>query len=163
MGGAATMAGMAALRCGAGLVRVATHPEHARTIGSNWPELMVEGVDDLQAARHWIGQASVLVLGPGLGQTEWSSLVCAAAAEADLPCVLDADALRFLVSDDAKNPDRVLTPHPGEAAGLLASSTAEVQADRYSAVNRLYEKFRRRCRAQGSRYAGYQRRWYLAL
>jgi NAD(P)H-hydrate epimerase len=141
MGGAATMAGMAALRCGAGLVRIATHPDHALTIGNAWPELMVEGVDDRQVTRHWIKQATALVLGPGLGQDEWSRQLSAAVMESTLPCVIDADGLTLLGDERDENPDRVLTPHPGEAAGLLGITTAEVQADRYSAVNRLHEKF----------------------
>ena len=59
------------------------------------------------------------------------------AIESNLPMVVDADALNML----SKNPQRydnwILTPHPGEAARLLDCTSAEIQADRFSAVNEL--------------------------
>jgi ADP-dependent NAD(P)H-hydrate dehydratase / NAD(P)H-hydrate epimerase len=55
--------------------------------------------------------------------------------------VIDADALNLLAATPRPLPRAVLTPHPGEAARLLGSNAAEVQADRYGALAALVERF----------------------
>ena len=58
------------------------------------------------------------------------------------PQVLDADALNLLAREKPRRrDDRVLTPHPGEAARLLQSSVEEVQADRFAAVEALQQRY----------------------
>ncbi|MDZ7782990.1 MAG: NAD(P)H-hydrate dehydratase [Halioglobus sp.] len=145
MAGAAALAAEAALRCGAGLVRVATHREHVGPLVARTPEIMpraVTSADDLSAM---VASADVLVVGPGLGQSEWSRRMLAAAGAAGVPMVLDADALNLLAGADRDSrvaPDRcVLTPHPGEAARLLGTDTPAVQADRFTAVETLQRRF----------------------
>ncbi len=141
MPGAVCLAGEAALRSGAGLVTVATLPEHVPVVLSGRPELMCLGVrkdKDLQAA---LDKADVVVAGPGLGQDEWSQQMYNAALASGLPLVLDADALNLLAKQPVRRSHWVLTPHPGEAARLLGTSGVIVQNDRLVAVQRIAESY----------------------
>lgn len=141
MAGAARLVGEAAYRVGAGLVTVATHPDHAPTISVARPELIAHGVADGAQLRHLISRAGVLALGPGLGQGAWSRSLLAVALEANKPMIVDADALNLLAREPALCEHWVLTPHPGEAARLLGTSTAAVQADRPAALAALHERY----------------------
>ncbi len=141
MGGAIRLCGEAALRAGAGLVSVATRAEHIVALNAARPELMAHGVDGPQALEPLLARASVLALGPGLGQGAWSHALWLTALDSNKPLVLDADGLNLL----AREPRRfaqpaVLTPHPGEAARLLGSTVAEVEADRFAAARALAER-----------------------
>jgi NAD(P)H-hydrate epimerase len=136
------LAADAALRCGAGLVSVATHGEHVPALLSHRPEVMAHAVvtgDDLQGL---LGRANVVAIGPGLGQSTWGQSLFDAVMACDTPRVLDADALNLLAKAPRMlRPNDVLTPHPGEAARLLGCDTMEVQRDRFSAAEKLCERF----------------------
>ena len=142
MPGAARLASEAALRCGSGLVKVLTVPENLLTILAGRPELMGESVDleqfDGQVIKEW---ASVLTIGPGLGQDQWAQILFDYVLASDLPTVVDADALNLLVAKPHWKDNWVLTPHPGEAATLLGCSINEVEMDRFSAVRNLQRNF----------------------
>ena len=144
-GGAAAMAAEAALRIGAGLVSVATQPEHVPALLARRPELMAKGVVSGQELEPLLEGPDILVVGPGLGQSPWSEQMLQKVIASGLPMVLDADALNLLAEGKlGRNADFsrcVLTPHPGEAARLLNISTADVQADRFAAVRKLQAKF----------------------
>lgn len=144
-GGAAIMAAEAAARTGAGLVSLATRPEHVAPALTRRPELMVCGVTSGQELEPWLARPTVLVVGPGLGQSPWSEQMLQQALQSGLPVVLDADALNLLAAHrpavaEARN-NWILTPHPGEAARLLQSGTAEVQRDRFAAVATLQQRY----------------------
>ncbi|MCZ6831676.1 MAG: NAD(P)H-hydrate dehydratase [Gammaproteobacteria bacterium] len=145
MGGACLMAAEAAARCGAGLVTVATRAEHLPGIIARRPEVMARAVDSAQGLSKLLGRVSVVVCGPGLGQSPWSEQLLHAAVAGQQALVLDADALNLLagsrVLTEPRRDNWVLTPHPGEAARLLGSSTADVQADRYAAVRELQQRY----------------------
>ncbi|MFP3874113.1 MAG: NAD(P)H-hydrate dehydratase [Thiohalophilus sp.] len=141
MNGAARLAGEAALRCGAGRVSIATRAAHAATLNSGRPELMCHGVEESEALQALIEQATVLAVGPGLGQGEWGRMIWAAIAACDTPQVVDADGLNLLAENPQQAGQRILTPHPGEAARLLNLTPAEVQADRLAAVRRLQAEY----------------------
>jgi ADP-dependent NAD(P)H-hydrate dehydratase / NAD(P)H-hydrate epimerase len=137
MGGAVAMSAEAALRSGAGLVSVATRPEHVPVVLARRPEVMVRGVDRADALADLLERATVVAIGPGLGRSDWSRdlLRTALAAANGRPLVIDADALNGLASEGLRVPaPAVLTPHPGEAARLLGKSGADVQADRFTAA-----------------------------
>ena len=72
MNGAIRLAAEAALRCGAGLVSVATHKSHATTLNIGRPEIMVHAIEQAAALKPLIDKATVLVIGPGLGVSDWS-------------------------------------------------------------------------------------------
>jgi NAD(P)H-hydrate epimerase len=141
MAGAARLCGEAALRGGAGRVSIATHPEHAALITASRPELMCHGVADADSLAVLMRKADVLAFGPGLGQSEWAEQLFRVVAESELPAVWDADGLNWLASAPNVVENRIITPHPGEAATLLSMSTSEIQSDRPSAVAALAERY----------------------
>lgn len=142
-GGAAVIVARAALRAGAGLVSVATRPEHVSALLAQQPEMMAHGVASADALDDLIERADVIALGPGLGQGEWSVALARRACASGKPLVLDADALNLLAARriEARG-ECVLTPHPGEASRLLEATVAEVMHDRYTSVRALAAKYR---------------------
>ncbi|WP_234418443.1 NAD(P)H-hydrate dehydratase [Dongshaea marina] len=140
MPGAMQLAGGAALRSGAGLVRVCCASENYLPMTSVHPELMV-CCDD--PAPYW-SWASALVIGPGLGQQRWSQEMLDLALAQDKPRVIDADGLNLLARQGPaalEGESHILTPHPAEAARLLNCSVEEVEADRFAAVQKLQERY----------------------
>jgi NAD(P)H-hydrate epimerase len=146
MSGAVTLAARAALRSGAGLVTALVHPECRGNLAA-FPEVMVLGWDALEAK---LPQASVIVVGPGLGQSDAAQKMLQRLQQVRLPMVVDAGALSadFLQALDSEQV--VITPHPGEAAALLSTTSAQVQADRLAASARLAEDFAATCVLKGS-------------
>lgn len=139
--GAIRLCGEAALRGGAGLVSVATRAEHLVALNSARPELMAHAVDGPQALEPLLRRATVLAVGPGLGQGAWGHALWLTALDAGLPMVLDADGLNLLSREPRQLPDRVvLTPHPGEAARLLGTDTAAIGKDRFAAARALAQR-----------------------
>ena len=140
--GAPLMTAQAAARCGAGLVSLATRPEHAPAVLARQPEIMVRGVDGAEALRPLLEKASVVAVGPGLGAGPWGRVLLEEILESGLPMVIDADGLNLLVEMDAGARDNwILTPHPGEAGRLLGSDGAGVQADRFAALESLAARY----------------------
>lgn len=148
--GAAALAGMAALRAGAGLVTVATRPDALEAVLQHAPELMglelAEGgplnTGDLERLVLAAQGKSAVVLGPGIPRgDETGALLEALFQKLAVPCVLDADGLNALAGQvgrlKAALGPVLLTPHPGEMARLLHRSTKEVQADRIAAAREL--------------------------
>jgi NAD(P)H-hydrate epimerase len=141
MAGAVRLAGEAALRSGAGLVSVATRPEHVVAVSGSRPELMCHGIGtgaDLDAL---LERATVIAIGPGLGRDSWARELFARVMSAPQPLVIDADALNVLAERPSPRDSWVLTPHPGEAGRLLGKPAAEIQADRLSAASELSERY----------------------
>ena len=141
LSGAARLAGEAGARAGAGLVSIATRVEHAAMLNLVRPELMVHGVEEPAALAPLLRRATVAAVGPGLGQGAWGRALLGQLLQTRLPLVVDADALNLLAQDPAQRDDWVLTPHPGEAARLLGCSTAEVQVDRFAAIEGLQRRY----------------------
>ena len=139
--GAAILAGSAAARAGAGLVTVATRPEHARNIPLFRPELMTAAVTAARDLDALLDRVSVVAIGPGLGQSDWAISLLAKVLQTRLPLVVDADALNLLALEPLRRENWVLTPHPGEAARLLGITSTEVQTDRFAAVMSLRGRF----------------------
>ena len=138
MGGAIRLAGEAALRAGAGLVSVATRAEHVGALNAARPELMASGVGGPQELETLLQRATVIALGPGLGQRAWGHALWHTAIAAGKPVVLDADGLNLLARDPLSLPaNTVLTPHPGEAARLLECDTRAIATDRFAAAREL--------------------------
>jgi NAD(P)H-hydrate epimerase len=143
-GGAILLCAEAALRCGSGLVDVATRGAHIPALLTRTPEAltrMIEDAPDLDAS---LEQATAIAMGPGLGQREWGMALHRCAMAAGKPLVLDADALNLVAIEGTSPlpPDCIITPHPGEASRLLGCSTADVQRDRYSSARELVQRYR---------------------
>lgn len=147
--GAALLSGRGALRVGAGLVTLASGAEGAMALDAKVVELMTAALPEVPEA---LGEALArlaegkrsAVVGPGLGTDAGGrSMARTAALGLALPCVIDADGLTAFAEDPgalrAAAGPRVLTPHPGEAAALLGTDSAGVQADRHGSAARLAE------------------------
>jgi hydroxyethylthiazole kinase-like uncharacterized protein yjeF len=138
MTGAALLAGRAALKMGTGRVYVGLLSEEV-SVDFTHPELMLRHPDDA------LGQdLDAIVAGPGIGQGERAQTLVGAALASDLACVLDADALNLIAESEdlrhacaRRSAETIVTPHPAEAARLLALKTADVQADRVKAAKIL--------------------------
>lgn len=133
-GGAAAMAGWAALKAGAGLVTVACAEAERRTVTSLAPELMTQRLSEDP------GDKDVIALGPGLGRDpEMVSLAQRLFVQSALPMVVDADGLNALAQTSFRGPGpwRVLTPHPGEMARLAGCTNVDIQADRTGVARRF--------------------------
>ncbi len=152
--GAAAMAGLSALRAGAGLVTVACPKSVQPTIAAFAPELMTEPLDEtpegsiavlaLRKREELLNGKSLVVIGPGLSRNkETEEFIRDFIGICPVHMVIDADALNAfegaiqeIQPDEAiESPDnrylvRVLTPHPGELSRLLGVGTGEIQASR---------------------------------
>jgi NAD(P)H-hydrate epimerase len=138
--GAIRMTGEAALRAGAGLVRVLTHKDNITPLLTARPELMVQELSDnaVDQALEW---ADVIVIGPGLGQGEWGKKALQKVENSQKPMLWDADALNLLAISPDKRQNRILTPHPGEAARLLNCKTSEIESDRLHSARELVKRY----------------------
>jgi NAD(P)H-hydrate epimerase len=154
--GAAAMAGMAALRAGAGLVTVATPKSVQPLVAAYAPELMTEPLPEtsegtisllaLAERERLLKGKSVVVIGPGLSSNaETAEFVRDLVSVCSAAMVIDADGLNAfagkaeeLTQDDEAGPfaSRVLTPHPGEMARLTGLSTGEVQTNRVAVAKK---------------------------
>jgi len=130
------------------------------------PELMLRAAADVPA----LDQLTALAVGPGLGQSANAHRILATAIESPLPLVLDADALNLLAADAAlgrrlaqRKAATLLTPHPAEAARLLATDSAGVQRDRVASACALARQFNAHAvlKGCGSVCAGPDGRWWI--
>ncbi len=139
--GSVILSAMAALRCGAGLVSIATCNAHCVSISAHYPELMVHGVDDPNELISLLAKASVIVIGPGLGQSLWSQQLVTLVLNTAKPLVVDADALNLLAQAPRACEQWILTSHPGEAARLLACTISAIQCRRPQSVQQLQRRY----------------------
>lgn len=145
MSGAAVLCGSAAVRAGAGLVRVALPAEIQPIVAGSNPCYTTAALPHDAAGRlstaaqapltALIEGQDVVAIGPGLGQSDdLSRLLASLVAAVPKPMVIDADALNAFAGHAenlrAKEAPRILTPHPGEFARLLQTDIKTVQARR---------------------------------
>jgi hydroxyethylthiazole kinase-like uncharacterized protein yjeF len=145
--GAAAMAGMAALRAGAGLSTVATAKSMLATVGGFYPELMTEPLEETEAGsislvsleQRWVDALvkgkTVLAVGPGISRhPDTAAFVRGVIKKYKMQIVLDADGLNAFEDRAAELKNKagalVITPHPGEMARLTGLTIAAVQRDR---------------------------------
>lgn len=142
--GAALLSARGALRTGAGLVTICTFPEAAVALDARVLEEMTHRIDPANpeaSLDEALGSADSAVVGPGLGLgADARRAVDHVVFKSTVAKVVDADALTLLAGRLGELRSAagriVLTPHPGEMARLLGSTTAEVEADRFGAVAR---------------------------
>ena len=155
MAGALLLTAKSALHSGAGYTMLCMLDSHSAHALAGQPELMIESAqvnnlaDDPTLYLQRI-QPNVIAIGPGLGSSSlakaWLGAVLRDYAMVSSlgAIVFDADALNLIAADEALGAALqnctlpcILTPHPGEAARLLHSSSAEIQADRIASLNAL--------------------------
>lgn len=135
--GAPILSALGALRVGAGLVTVASHREHVLSLNSLQPEIMTLDIDDPSTINNILPKVSVVVLGPGLGRSNWSAEVYNTVITTSLPLVLDADGLFFLSKQHSQRKNWIITPHPGEAGMLLQQDLPIAAEQRLDAIQQL--------------------------
>lgn len=153
--GAAAMAGMAALRSGAGLVTVACPHSVLQTVAGFMAELMTEPLEETDAGTispraleridALARNKTVVALGPGIGRhPETTEFVHALVERIRLPIVIDADGLNaFQGAVEKLNGSAhplVLTPHPGEMSRLIGGTTADVEKDRIDIARKFAQE-----------------------
>lgn len=149
--GAIRLAGEAALRSGAGLVSIASRVEHSALLNIGRPELMCHGIEYPMQLHVLLAKASVVVIGPGLGQDDWAHSLLAEVLATGKPCVLDADALNLLARrNDRPRENWILTPHPGEAARLLNCPTNDIAVNRFAAARAIQSRHGGVCVLKGA-------------
>ncbi|GAB5392299.1 MAG: bifunctional ADP-dependent NAD(P)H-hydrate dehydratase/NAD(P)H-hydrate epimerase [Alteromonas macleodii] len=150
--GAIRLASEAALRSGAGMVRVYTHESSVVQVSAGRPELMVTDFN-LEDALAW---ATCVVIGPGLGQDEWAESAFETTMKHcqshNKPVVIDADALNLLCQQSTAYTlsDSILTPHAGEAARLLGVSIDDVESDRFNYARQCSQRYHAVCVLKGA-------------
>ena len=144
MPGAARLAAQGARRAGAGMVTIATLPEHAALFRAGAPGVLVKDVTDIKVYADFYvkgGKNQVLVVGPGNGPDAETRARALAAVSADKPVVLDADAISAFEDRpedllSSLHPACVLTPHEGEFARLFP----DLAGDRLTRARRAAER-----------------------
>jgi len=152
MPGAIRMASEAALRTGAALVAVCCHQHNIPLVFNGRPELMFapSEPEQLKLAR-CLTTAKAIIIGPGLGQSDWAKqLFSLSLCLTKTTTIIDADALILLAQQPSFNENRVLTPHPKEAASLLACHVNDIEANRFTAVKNIVKKYGGICVLKGS-------------
>ena len=155
MAGALLLTAKSALHSGAGYTMLCMLDGHSAHALAGQPELMIESAQVNNLADEPIAhlqrlQPNVIAIGPGLGSSSLAKawLRAILTSYTLLPSlgaiVIDADALNLIAADDTLGAALqhcilpcILTPHPGEAARLLHSSSAETQANRTGSLSAL--------------------------
>ena len=165
MVGAALLAGRAALKLGAGRVFVGLFAD-SPTVDLAQPELMLRPAQDLLKMEG----LNCVAVGPGLGESQAAQHALAAVLAHEAPLILDADALNLIAAHPklqksltARGSASILTPHPAEAARLLATSTDKIQHDRIAAARTLSTRYNAAVvlKGSGSVCALKNGEWYL--
>jgi len=144
MVGAALLAARAAMLLGAGRVYCGALAQQAVPVDILHAELMMRPAETIPAL-----SVSALVVGPGMGQGSDALALLKASLSSPCALIIDADALHLLATHQAlqamltqrDSALTVMTPHPGEAAVMLECSTAEVQADRLAAAQKITHRY----------------------
>ena len=146
MAGAVILAARAALRCGAGIVRIVTSVENRTIVQIALPEAIHIDAGDASAVRAALEASDAVVVGPGLGTDEAAEHVLAAVASGPaIPMLLDADGLNLAAAGKldlavlARSRPLLLTPHPGEMGRLMGNDRPG--ADRPATARAAAERF----------------------
>jgi len=150
--GSVAMAGMAALRTGAGLLTIGTAKSALSTVAGFYPELMTEPLTETDAGtiatsadvriEELMKSMSVVAIGPGISRDpDTATFVRSLVSHHKIPMVVDADGLNAFEGHTSElngnGRTLVITPHPGEMARLVGCSIADVQKDRLGVARKF--------------------------
>lgn len=140
--GAIRLCAQAAARSGAGLVSALCHASSLIPLQVACPEVMArEWMGDELDLFHRLEKQNVIAIGPGLGSDDWAKNAMLWVSGIEVIKVVDADGLNLLAQFPKHDNQRVITPHPGEAARLLGVTVEDVEADRYRAVKQIQTQY----------------------
>jgi ADP-dependent NAD(P)H-hydrate dehydratase / NAD(P)H-hydrate epimerase len=153
MVGAVLLAARAALHCGVGRTYAAILCEQAPAVDFLHPELMLRSVAEIAN----LPQLNALVIGPGLGQSDRAIDLLQFWLGQQIALLLDADALNLIAKHpqlvklvQQRDAETVITPHPGEAARLLATTVETIQNNRTESARTLAQHFKATCVLKGA-------------
>jgi hydroxyethylthiazole kinase-like uncharacterized protein yjeF len=144
--GAAQLCVGAAVRGGAGMVRLVSAPAAAAVVRQHWPEAVITTTGDTttgdtttgdaRTGAHVIeaaGRVQAWVGGPGMGTGDHAAGLLAAVLATSLPVLVDADGITLLAAHRellSRSAPTLITPHAGELARLLGADRADIEAHR---------------------------------
>jgi hydroxyethylthiazole kinase-like uncharacterized protein yjeF len=153
MVGAVLLAARAALHSGVGRTYAAILSEQAPAVDFLHPELMLRSVAEIAN----LPQLNALVIGPGLGQSDRAIDLLQFWLGQQIALLLDADALNLIAKHpqlvklvQQRDAETVITPHPGEAARLLATTVETIQNNRTESARTLAQHFKATCVLKGA-------------
>ena len=153
MVGAVLLAARAALLSGAGRVYAAMLANDAPKVDLTQPEIMLCKVADLSQLK----QLNVVVIGPGLGQSKIAIELLEFWLAQTVPMLIDADALNLMAQHPhlavfckKRQTETVITPHAGEAARLLATTSEDIQKNRTECALKLAQSLHVTCVLKGA-------------
>ncbi len=151
--GAVTLASRAALLAGAGRVYTCFLSTEAPKLDVLHPEVMMHSPASLQS----LAQLDCVVIGPGLGTSDAAKRTLSDWLQRPTPLLLDADALNLIATNDfladlliQRTDFSVITPHAGEAARLLQTTSDDVQKHRIDYALQLAKKYHVICVLKGA-------------
>ncbi|MBC7756018.1 MAG: NAD(P)H-hydrate dehydratase [Bdellovibrio sp.] len=166
MVGSVLLAARAALFCGAGRVYAAFLAENAPNVDTCHPEIMLHSAATLTN----LTQLNCVVIGTGLGQSKTAVDLLAFCMAQEVALLIDADALNLISQHthlqailNKRPAERMITPHPAEAARLLNTTVAHIQQNRVESAQRLANQFKVICvlKGAGSVIASADGDWFI--
>jgi len=166
MVGAVLLSARAALHSGVGRTYVSMLCKNAPSIDLYQPEIMLRNLDDLAN----LSQLNALVIGPGLGQSDTAIDLLSFWISKNITLLLDADALNIIAKHSflgnlvqLRNAETVITPHPGEAARLMATDIKTIQSNRPEFALKLAQHYKATCVLKGASTicAHYDGSWFV--
>lgn len=148
--GAILLAGSAALRSGVGMATVISLESHLDLPALHLPELMSSYFDQGLDVEAIMSPGAALVLGPGTVDNDWGRDLFNALSRQAVSRVLDAGALRQLAANPSTYTAQILTPHPGEAAALLNTTTQTIQSHRVQSAIDISNRYGGVCVLKGA-------------
>lgn len=163
--GAVTLASRAALLAGAGRIYACFLSDQAHSLDSIHPEIMIRGLESLQS----LVQLNCVVIGPGLGTSDKSVETLSFCLQKPSPLLIDADALNLIAAHESlsdvlfqRDDFSVITPHAGEAARLLKTTSDDIQQNRINSCLQLSKQYHSICVLKGpSTVVAYQDRYVI--
>ncbi|MDE0309413.1 MAG: NAD(P)H-hydrate dehydratase [Acidiferrobacterales bacterium] len=149
MEGAALMAAQAAYRSGAGLVSIATLGGGTSLVPLHSVEVRIHNVAETSDLERLIEIHDVIGIGPGLGLSDLARKSVEIVGKSDKRIVVDADGLTALAGTGLASDNWILTPHLGEAARLLGTTTDMIRTERLNTASKIVERYGGVCVLKG--------------
>lgn len=169
MCGAAYLAAAAALKMGAGLVKIYTHEENKTALNTRLAEALLSTYDKFneKSIKDELKWATCVIIGPGLSTDDTARQITEyVLSQVKVPVIIDADALNLIAQYSFKIPENaIVTPHIGEMARLCATDISSIKEDRIHSASEYAKKHKCICVLKDARTvtAAYTGEVYLNL
>lgn len=137
------------IKMGAGLVYVVTEDSNIKSTLELYPTIIITSFANKHLVDSYIDKSTVCLLGPGISNELWAKAILSNVIEKQKRAVIDAGCIRMLGCEANLN-NLILTPHPGEAAALLDSTSNSIQQDRLGSITKIVNNYNSVCILKGS-------------